>query len=82
MGDYTFRNVPQDIVVSVRFGEMHLGMLRRNGGYPDSPVWANDPLSHWLGTAFTHDGSMDDAVEAVRAMLRTRWPNGPNRKEN
>ena len=77
MSEYTFTEVPQDSVVSVRYGETFLGLLRRNGGYPNSPVWADDSLSHWLGMAFTFNGPMKEATYEVEMRLKRRFPDGP-----
>ena len=68
----TFTEIPQNEVTTVRIGgrDDYVGKLIRTGGYPNSPVWADDDLQYVLGAPFSHDGTMQEACDKVAAILR------------
>ena len=75
---FTFTQQPQDEVMIVRVGERdnYVGKLIRTGGYPNSPVWADDDLQHVLGEPFTYDGHMGNACSIVQAKIQMRLDAG------
>ena len=78
--DFVFRRIPQDEVVGVRYGDHFFGKLIRSAASPSGPVWADDALQQWLGTPFSYDGPMHEAMTLVSRALRERWPDGPEGK--
>lgn len=70
-----FCQLPADDRVSVRGGagadrDTLRGFLTRTNG--QGPVWADQDLSRWLGfgpkDGFTHDGTMQEAIDRVRTI--------------
>ena len=74
-----FSKLPADVRVSVRGGkgaerDTLRGLLTRTNG--EGPVWADRGLSAWLGfgpkDGFTHDGTMDEAMDEVQRIAEGR----------